>query len=65
MGRTLTPAEDRKPSDEAFRRLTPLGRVGKPEEVADLVLFVASDRGGFIHGANISIDGGTTKGLMG
>lgn len=54
-----------QPDDEAFRRMTPLGRIGKPEEVADLVLFLASDRGGFIHGANISIDGGATKGLMG
>jgi len=54
-----------QPDDEALRRMTPLGRVGKPEEVADLVLFLASDRGAFIHGANISIDGGTTKGLMG
>jgi 3-oxoacyl-[acyl-carrier protein] reductase len=51
--------------NEAFRQMTPLGRVGKPEEVADLVLFLASERGAFIHGANISIDGGATKGLMG
>jgi NAD(P)-dependent dehydrogenase (short-subunit alcohol dehydrogenase family) len=54
-----------QPDDEAFRRMTPLGRIGKPEEVADLVLFLASDRGSFIHGANISIDGGASKGLMG
>jgi NAD(P)-dependent dehydrogenase (short-subunit alcohol dehydrogenase family) len=54
-----------QPDDEVFRRMTPLGRIGKPEEVADLVLFLASGRGAFIHGANISIDGGTTKGLMG
>ena len=51
--------------DEAFRRMTPLGRIGKPEEVADLVLFLASNRASFIHGANISIDGGATRGLMG
>jgi NAD(P)-dependent dehydrogenase (short-subunit alcohol dehydrogenase family) len=51
--------------DETFRPITPLGRVGQPEEVADLVLFLASERASFIHGANISIDGGVTKGLMG
>jgi 3-oxoacyl-[acyl-carrier protein] reductase len=52
-------------NDEAFRSMTPLGRVGQPEEVADLILFLASERAAFIHGANITIDGGLTKGLMG
>jgi NAD(P)-dependent dehydrogenase (short-subunit alcohol dehydrogenase family) len=45
--------------------MTPLGRVGKAEEVADLVLFMVSERAAFIHGANITIDGGFTQGLMG
>jgi NAD(P)-dependent dehydrogenase (short-subunit alcohol dehydrogenase family) len=61
----VVPSTADQPADEAFRRMTPLGRIGKPEEVADLVLFLASERGAFIHGANISIDGGTTRGLMG
>jgi NAD(P)-dependent dehydrogenase (short-subunit alcohol dehydrogenase family) len=65
MRGALAPAATSHTVDETFRRMTPLGRIGKPEEVADLVLFVASKRGAFIHGANISIDGGTTKGLMG
>jgi 3-oxoacyl-[acyl-carrier protein] reductase len=52
-------------ADEAFRKMTPLGRVGKVEEVADLIMFVASARAAFIHGANITIDGGYTQGLMG
>jgi len=65
MRGALAPGAAGQPDDEAFRRMTPLGRIGKPEEVADLVLFLASERGGFIHGANISIDGGATKGLMG
>jgi NAD(P)-dependent dehydrogenase (short-subunit alcohol dehydrogenase family) len=51
--------------EEALRKMTPLGRVGKSEEVADLVLFLASDRAAFIHGANITIDGGANPGLMG
>jgi NAD(P)-dependent dehydrogenase (short-subunit alcohol dehydrogenase family) len=51
--------------DEAFRRMTPLGRIGKAAEVADLVVFLASERARFIHGANITIDGGATRGLMG
>jgi len=36
----------------------PLGRVGQPEEVADLIHFLASDRAGWITGATVSIDGG-------
>lgn len=65
MRGALAPAAPDQQDDEAFRRMTPLGRIGKPEDVADLVLFLVSDRAGFIHGGNISIDGGTTKGLMG
>jgi NAD(P)-dependent dehydrogenase (short-subunit alcohol dehydrogenase family) len=61
----LAPASADAANDEAFRSMTPLGRVGRPEEVADLALFLASDRAGFIHGANITIDGGYTQGLMG
>lgn len=36
----------------------PLGRVGKPEEVADLIYFLASDHAGWITGATVGIDGG-------
>ncbi len=37
---------------------TPLGRVGKPEEVAELVYFLTSDKAGFITGQTVGIDGG-------
>jgi NAD(P)-dependent dehydrogenase (short-subunit alcohol dehydrogenase family) len=36
----------------------PLGRVGKPEEVAELIMFLASDKAGWITGATYEIDGG-------
>ncbi|WDE00391.1 SDR family NAD(P)-dependent oxidoreductase [Thalassomonas actiniarum] len=40
--------------------LQPLGRLGQPEEVAELVLFLASDKAGFITGSLQVIDGGYT-----
>ncbi|MGH7190276.1 MAG: SDR family oxidoreductase [Acetobacteraceae bacterium] len=42
----------------------PLGRIAEPEEVADLVVFLASDRAHFINGTMIEIDGGQQKAVM-
>lgn len=39
----------------------PAGRVGKPEDIAHMVLFLCSEKAGFITGENICIDGGMTK----
>ena len=39
----------------------PVGRVGNPMDIADMVLFLCSDKAGFITGENICIDGGMTK----
>jgi len=38
----------------------PMGRIGRPEEVANAVLFLASDEASFVTGASLSIDGGIT-----
>jgi len=42
---------------------TPLRRVGQPEEFANLVVFLASERASYITGASIAVDGGMVKGL--
>ena len=39
----------------------PVGRVGTPNDIAQMILFLASDKAGFITGENICIDGGQTK----
>ncbi len=45
---------------ERFVRTTPLGRIGEPEDIADVVVFLCSDLARFITGQNIVVDGGMT-----
>ncbi len=42
----------------------PAGRVGNPMDIANMVLFLCSDKAGFITGENICIDGGMTKQMI-
>ena len=53
--------EQRRTSDEVILEAVeaiPIGRLGKPEELGDLIAFLASDRAGFITGTSVVIDGG-------
>lgn len=43
---------------ETLSKTQPIGRMGRPEEIATLVLYLASDESRFITGANLPIDGG-------
>ncbi len=43
---------------KALEERSPLGRIGKPEEIANVVAFLASDLASFVHGAEIFVDGG-------
>jgi NAD(P)-dependent dehydrogenase (short-subunit alcohol dehydrogenase family) len=52
--------------EQAFARFGaahPLGRIGEPEEVAELVAFLASDKAAFCTGSDYKIDGGLTAGI--
>ena len=44
---------------EPLEARTPLGRAGTPEDVADVVVFLASDRARYVTGHNLVVDGGS------
>jgi NAD(P)-dependent dehydrogenase (short-subunit alcohol dehydrogenase family) len=52
--------------EEVFARFGaahPIGRIGEPEEIAEMIASLVSDRAGFVTGADFVIDGGLTAGL--
>jgi 3-oxoacyl-[acyl-carrier protein] reductase len=48
---------------EESARNIPIGRLGRPEEIGDVVAFLASERASYINGANLLVDGGQSKGI--
>ncbi|WP_432570991.1 SDR family NAD(P)-dependent oxidoreductase [Kineococcus sp. SYSU DK005] len=64
---TVSPGATRTPVNasagdviEAMTAGTPAGRPGTPQEVAEVVAWVLSERAGYVHGAEIAVDGGIT-----
>ena len=58
----LDPIKQDPKAMEGILARVPLGRMGKPEEIADLVVFLASDKSSYITGSIIIIDGGWLAG---
>lgn len=57
------PEETKEAVDALYRKLVPLGRIGRPEEVAALALFLTSDDSSYITGQPFVIDGGWLAGV--
>jgi 3-oxoacyl-[acyl-carrier protein] reductase len=56
---------DRSTAAAGFTRANVLGRLGRPKEVADLAVFLVSDRAKFITGSSVSVDGGYHRYVFG
>ncbi|MDK1489609.1 SDR family oxidoreductase [Sinorhizobium sp. 7-81] len=61
MNNVLPGFIDSLPETEERRNRIPMGRYGTSEEVAELIALLATDRGAYITGQNIRIDGGITR----
>ena len=68
-GMIVTPVHAEAYGNEAVKTareaMVPMGRLGDGTDIADVVVFLASDAARYINGANIPVDGGVTKALVG
>lgn len=62
LERLIADSPDPKAERRAMVKRTPLGRLAQPEDVADVILFLASDESRHMTGAVVAVDGGWTAG---
>ena len=62
-GQIATPIQEQlfdEKTKQQFESLIPRGKMGRPEEIATVALFLASDDSSFVNGVELSVDGGTS-----
>ena len=66
LAQTRAKAQGKSPDEvlNGLAELIPMGRIGKPEELAAMVTFLASEQAAYVSGTSILVDGGRCKGLM-
>ncbi len=52
--------QQKKKLQQAIREMTPMGRLGRPEDLLGVISFLASEQSSYITGQNILVDGGKT-----
>jgi 3-oxoacyl-[acyl-carrier protein] reductase len=63
IGRRIAEGESESDVTRQWVSQIPVGRLGKPEELADAIVFLASERASFITGQTLLVDGGMYRGL--
>ena len=61
--KTVSPGVDPEENLKQRAKNIPLGRIGKPEELAATVAFLASEHAAYITGATIPVDGGASRAI--
>jgi len=64
QGRAAKTGESPEKIFEQWAALTPLKRVGRPEEFAAVVAFLVSERASYVNGVSLAVDGGAVRGLF-
>jgi NAD(P)-dependent dehydrogenase (short-subunit alcohol dehydrogenase family) len=62
-GQVATPIQEQlfdAATIQQFESLIPRGKMGRPEEIATVALFLASDDSSYVNGVELAVDGGTT-----
>jgi NAD(P)-dependent dehydrogenase (short-subunit alcohol dehydrogenase family) len=62
-GQIATPIQEQlfdEKTKRQFESLIPRGKMGRPEEIATVALFLASDDSSYVNGVELSVDGGTS-----